>query len=273
MEFTRQIEILAIANFNLTELFKEKHKLITLDEIEQVYSRNVLGMSVDAKTKKGLKKGFLTGIMYFAPAKLSGIEVCPSRSLGCTSACLFTAGRGRFYSITRQRVIKTLAFHFNQQRFIEVIKKSIRSLLVKAKNKGLIPVVRLNGTSDILWERNTDILQTFPNVQFYDYTKVAGRFNFPIPSNYHLTFSMSENNELMAASVLKKGFNVAIVFRTTEYPTDIVGYEVINGDTTDLRFLDKKGCIVALKAKGKAKKDVSGFVKDFTPSCGVQNAA
>ncbi len=253
--------ILNKANDNLTALFKSKHRPIEASEIEAVYSRNVLGISVDAKTKKGLNRGYLTGIMYFAPSKLSGIDVCPMASDGCIAACLFTAGRGAFYSITRQRVIKTLAYHFDKPRFVATIKKSIKSLLVKAKNKGLTPVVRLNGTSDILWERNTDIIQSFPDVQFYDYTKIARRFDFGIPANYHLTFSLSETNEHEARSVLKAGGNVAAVFRK-ELPGSMWGHMVISGDNTDLRFLDGEGTLVGLKAKGRAKRDATGFVRD-----------
>lgn len=256
--------LLVRANGNLKNLFGKhpKYKAITLKEVEAVYARNVLGITADAKTSKGNKRGYLTGILYFAPANLSGIEVCPARSLGCTGSCLFTAGRGKFYSTTRARVIKTLAYHFDKQRFVVSIKESIRQLLVKAKNKDMTPVVRLNGTSDILWERNTDIMQSYPDVQFYDYTKVVQRFNFKLPANYHLTFSAAESNDADVLKVLELGVSVATVFRTKDFPSQYWGHAVVNGDDTDLRFLDPKGVVVALFAKGKAKKDVSGFVKD-----------
>jgi hypothetical protein len=255
-------DLLSKANANLRAMHPEKHKDIELDEIEKVYHRSILGFSVDAKTKKGLTKGYLTGILYLAPASLSGINICPKSSAGCRSACLFSAGRGRFYSITRARTVKTLAYHLDKPRFYAAIKKSIKSLIVKAKNKGLTPVVRLNGTSDILWELNTDIIQSFPDTQFYDYTKVAKRFSFSIPANYHLTFSLSEKNLKDAMQVLNQGHNVAAVFRK-ELPLEYLGYQVSNGDETDLRFLDKKGGVIGFKAKGKAKKDTSGFVIDF----------
>lgn len=265
MHIDDKARILAIANDNLTKLYPGKHIPITFDTIEKVYSRNVLGINADTKTRKGLSKGFLTGILYLAPANLSGINVCPMASLGCRSACLFSAGRGRFYSVTVARVTKTLAYHFDKPRFIQTVKKSIKSLVTKANNKGFTPVVRLNGTSDILWERNTDIIQSFPGVQFYDYTKIVQRFNFDMPKNYHLTFSLSESNDKDAAKALALGVNVAAVFRDTLPGTLTLGgsaYAVINGDTTDLRFLDAAGVIVGLKAKGKAKSDLSGFVRD-----------
>jgi hypothetical protein len=264
-----QAMILKRANDNLRDMFpKFKVKPIKASEIEAVYKRNVLGIDADAKTRKGETRGFMTGIMYLAPAKLSGIEMCPMRSAGCTAACLFTAGRGAFMSITRARVVKTLAYHFDKPRFYETVKKSIRSLLVKAKNANRIPVVRLNGTSDILWERTTDIIQSFPDVQFYDYTKIAKRFLFDIPTNYHLTFSLAEGNDADARLALSKGASVAAVFRKDIPVTfDLAGqtFPCVNGDETDLRFLDQSGVIVGLKAKGNAKKDSSGFVRDILP--------
>jgi hypothetical protein len=261
----RKSEILQAANANLKAMFKHmpgKYKAIKLSEIKVVYDRNVLGINADAKTKKGLKFEYLTGIVYLAPSKLSGIDMCPMASDGCASACLFTAGRGALYSITRARIVKTLAYHFDKPRFINTVKKSIQSLIIEAKNKGLTPIVRLNGTSDILWEHNTDIIQSFPDCQFYDYTKINQRFKLGIPSNYHLTFSVSETNEIRARQVLAHGGNVAMVFRK-EIPTTLWGYTVVNGDETDLRFNDPKNVIVALKAKGKAKKDTTGFVREL----------
>ncbi|CAK9249689.1 unnamed protein product [Sphagnum jensenii] len=259
--------LLTKVNNDLALQFPAKHITITLDDIERVYFRNVLGIQADAKTSKGLGAGYLTGILYLAPASLSGINVCPKSSAGCRAACLFSAGRGRFYSTNRARIVKTLAYHFDTPRFISTIKKSIKSLLVKAKNKGLTPVVRLNGTSDILWERNSDIIQEFSGVQFYDYTKIVKRLNFSIPANYHLTVSLSESNEVDARFALTKGYNVAVVFRDARYPDSFLGASVVNGDSTDLRFLDVQGSgqgvIVALKAKGKAKRDDSGFVRDI----------
>lgn len=263
MDTQRKADMINKVNADLKASYGKKHKKITQKDIEAVYKRNVLGIQADAKTSKGLGRGYLTGIMYFAPASLSGVNVCPKSSAGCRAACLFSAGRGRFYSINRARLVKTLAYLFDTPRFIQTVKKSIRQLEAKAKKLDLIPVVRLNGTSDILWERNTDILQEFSHIQFYDYTKIAKRFLFEIPANYHLTFSLSEVNDADAALVLSRGGNVAAVFKTANFPTEFMGYRVVSGDETDLRFLDQRGVIVALKAKGKAKQDTSGFVRDI----------
>ena len=109
------------------------------------------------------------------------------------------------------------------------------------------------------------ILQEFPTVQFYDYTKVFKRMEMyckgQMPSNYHLTYSLNEDNKDLAFEVLKMKGNISMVFRKY-LPTEYEGYQVVNGDESDLRFLDKKNCIVGLIAKGDAKKDSSGFVLD-----------
>jgi len=256
-------EVLKRANANLKKMFPDYNQPITRGDIEAVYQRaDVLSVEADTKTVKGTKLGYLTGIMYFAPANISGIEVCPGRTFGCTASCLFTAGRGCYQKVTRARIIKTLAYHFDKPRFTLTIKESIRKLTVTAKNKRKKPVVRLNGTSDILWERNTDIMQSFPEVQFYDYTKIHQRFQFQLPANYHLTYSLAEANDAQAREVLAKGGNVAAVFRDKALPNTWLGYQVAPGDKSDLRFLDPKGVIVGLYAKGKARKDTSGFVKN-----------
>lgn len=269
MENFRKLELLANANKELYTQYGSKHIDIAMQDIDKVYTRNILSINADAKTAKGNGQGYLTGILYLAPAKQSGIEVCPGRSLGCTKACLFSAGRGRFYSVNRARVVKTLALHFDKSKFIETIIKSIRTLETKAKNKNMIPVVRLNGTSDIMVE-HWNIIQKFSHIQFYDYTKIASRLSSEkrqLLVNYHLTFSLSENNSDAALKVLQTGGNVAVVFSDGNYPKTFLGATVINGDTTDLRFLDDAelvgayGYVVALKAKGQAKKDISGFVQ------------
>ena len=130
----------------------------------------------------------------------------------------------------------------------------------------LVPCVRLNGTSDLPWERiavndnGQTILALFPDVQFYDYTKVPNRRN--LPANYHLTFSLAESNLSDATSELANGRSVAVVFRHKALPESYLGHKVVNGDETDLRFLDASAVIVGLYAKGRAKRDTSGFVKE-----------
>ena len=242
------------ANANLKSMFPDKHIPITLNKIEPVYSRQLLSVNADAKTKKGVKLGYLTGILYLAPANISGVNLCPGASLGCRAACLFTAGRGAFYSVTRQRVIKTLAYHMDKPRFIASLSNSIRLVVNKANKLGMLPAIRLNGTSDIMWEHVAPQLFTeFSSIQFYDYTKIYGRMNSVLPFNYDLTFSQHETNAKLAGRVTKDGGRIAVVFNK-------IPKQAIDGDTHDLRFLDRKGVVIGLKAKGRARHDKTGFV-------------
>lgn len=231
-------------------------------------SYKLLNIDSNAKTVKGQKKGYATGILYLAPADVSGYEVCPGSSSGCREACLNTAGRGKMSRVQEARVRKTKFFFENRALFLTELEADISRFIKWAKKKDFIPVVRLNGTSDIVWERISfvgedgktynNMMERFPEIQFYDYTKLAGRKN--LPKNYHLTFSLHEENENRASKAIQNGMNVAVVFRD-ELPKKYMKLNVINGDETDLRFLDKKKKIVGLKAKGKAKKDTKGFVK------------
>ena len=221
------------------------------------------------KLLKGQKKGYLSFVLHLAPADLSGKEVCPKRTAGCTAACLNTAGRGGIMKkgettniIQQARLRRTKEFFADRQAFLNQLTVDIIKAKTSAEKKGLIPVFRLNGTSDIAWEKyevanGKNIFQMFPDVQFYDYTKVNNRKVSHI-NNYHLTFSKADGNDMDVRIALQAGMNVAAVFR--DVPETYLGRTVINGDETDLRFLDEKGVIVGLKAKGKAKKDITGFV-------------
>jgi hypothetical protein len=216
----------------------------------------------DYKTVKGQSKGYLTGILYLA----SGKKVCPNATKGCLAACLVTSGKGIFNSVKQARKAKTDLFMSDLESFMSSLIKDINKLSRKANKKGLIPVVRLNGTSDISWEnvknsQGKTIFDLFPDIQFYDYTPSLKRVVENKVKNYYLLHSTKETmtSEHEGLFALKRGYNTAIVF---DYiPENYRGYKVINGDETDLRFLDDKGVIVGLTAKGKAKKDSSGFVK------------
>ena len=215
----------------------------------------------NAKTVKGEKLNVLTGILYLAPAKVSGYEVCPKRSVGCTLACLYTAGMGIFSNVQKARIKKTKMFFENREEFLTLLRKDIVALEKKALKLGMKPAVRLNGTSDINWVR-FNIMEEFPNVNFYDYTKVVKQLNKNI-FNYNITFSRNEANDVDCLKALNNGYNVAVVFSTKkgeDLPVTWNNYSVIDGDETDVRFLDNLGCIIGLRAKGKAKEDSSGFV-------------
>jgi hypothetical protein len=214
----------------------------------------------NTKTVKGEAMGYQTYIMHLAPSTLSGYNTCPMASTGCAAACLNTAGRGRFTATQEARIRKTKWFFEDRETFMAQLVKDITAAIRKAVREGFVPVFRLNGTSDIRWEtvpvggfRN--IMEMFPTVAYYDYTKLQNRRD--LPSNYHLTFSRSEENYAAVDMMMSQGYNTAIVF--DNLPEIYNGYKVIDGTETDLRFLDEKGVVVGLLAKGKAKKDVSGF--------------
>jgi len=224
----------------------------------------LLGIA-NTKTMKGEKLGYRTYIMHLAPSTLSGYQVCPMASPGCASACLNLSGMGVFSNVQKARIAKTKRFFEDRGAFMDQLVKEVQAAIRSSAKAGLTPVFRLNGTSDIRWETvavfldgfwYTNIMEAFPSVQFYDYTKIPNRRD--IPSNYHLTFSRSEVNELEALQVLSAGvMNVAVVFDTL--PAKWAGVKVVDGTETDLRFLDDRAVVVGLKANGKAKKDQTGF--------------
>ena len=241
----------------------------------------LLSIAADAKTIKGEKKGYLTGVMYLAPYTLSGFQVCPNASDGCKAACLYTAGRGIYSNTQNARIARTKRFFADKTAFMAQLVSEVEGLIRKAGREKLIPVVRLNGTSDLPWEkikceRNgveyASIMEAFPNVTFYDYSKILGRTKALALPNYHLTFSLAEDNDKRAVEALKQGYNVAAVLRVGRNeakPATWGGYPVYDGDETDLRFLDPTGHIIALFPKGKGRKDTSGFVREVNSGFNV----
>jgi hypothetical protein len=252
--------------------------------------KNLFSIGADAKTIKGQKLGFLTGILYMAPATISGFQVCPFAKLAvCEAACLYRAGLGGVYtSVQNARIAKARAYFENRVEFMRDIAYSIAYLINKAVIIGAIPLVRLNGTSDIRYENtpiNIDaktakgikklcgfvvaigdydnIMAVFPDIQFYDYTKDCNRRD--IPANYDLTFSYSGvvSFQRYVNIAMQNGMRIAAVFRTREsIPARFLGLECIDGDDSDVRHIEPRGVIVALYAKGPAKKDNTGFVVD-----------
>lgn len=225
------------------------------------------------KTIKGEKLGFMTYILYLSPFKANSqrINVCAYASKGCAESCLVGSGFGGMYtSVMQGRVKRTEFFLSDRIGFLNQIKDDIEKAVKKHKDKAII-TIRLNGTSDLSYENfrvfdGKNIFELFPNIQFYDYTKNWTRFNKPLPANYHLTFSRSETNHDKAMELLNKGINVAIVF--DKLPKTYEGFEVINADENDLRFLDKKGVICGLKykrmtGKGGAEKNKAAFESGF----------
>jgi len=228
----------------------------------------LLGVANNAKTIKGDGSEYLTAIMYLAPAdKVDGVNLCPMAVLaGCKAGCLDSAGRGAFNNVQAARIRKTIFWRDYRDLFLDQLRQDIKAFIKYCKKKDVQPCIRLNGTSDIRWENYIDMQGEFPEAIFYDYTKDANRLSRPLPNNYHLTLSYSEASDKYKSMILgamgkHKHSNMAVVFRHKDtMPKTFKGFKVIDGDKDDLRFLDPKGVVVGLYAKGKAKQDASGFV-------------
>jgi hypothetical protein len=239
------------------------------------FPEKLLGIDTNAKTIKGEKYGIKTAILYLMPSDLSGIMLCAMAKIaGCEGPCLFTAGRGAMSNVMLSRLRKTLYFNQFRDQFMAQISREISLEKAKAKRQGYKLIVRLNGTSDIRFENielplinGPTIFDLHSDIQFYDYTKLANRKN--VPANYDLTFSYSGVPAYApyVAKAVAKGERIAVVFRNRATVETMLangetflGLPVVDGDDTDIRHLDPKGAIVALYAKGKARKDTSGFV-------------
>lgn len=223
------------------------------------------------KTIKGEKLGYKTYILYMSPftANSKGINVCSHASKGCAESCLVGSGFGGMYTNVMQgRKNKTEYFLSSRIEFLTQVKNEIEKIIKKNEDKAIV-TIRLNGTSDIPFEKfkifeGKNIFEVYPQIQFYDYTKNYLRFDKELPANYHLTFSRSETNHAKALELLARGFNAAMVFDTL--PKTFEGYEVINGDESDLRFTDAKNVIVGLKYKkmtGKGADNSKAFESGF----------
>ena len=254
----------------------------------------LLNVDSSPKTVKGVRHGFSTAILYLAPWTASGKSVCPVAALaGCGESCLNVSGRGAIApggavistpagelpdnAIQRARLTRTALYHSSRDEFMAQLVAEVEAFVRRAERLQLTPAIRLNGTSDIAYERRhpvtrngidyPSIMAAFPTVQCYDYTKRAHRFAHELPPNYHLTLSYSEANPAYAARCIaahERGAALAVVVRDAKRKSEalagIARGPIVDGDAHDLRFLDGAGTCVALKAKGKAKRDTSGFV-------------
>lgn len=234
----------------------------------------LLSIDTNAKTSKNTQYGYLTGIQYLSPYKTSGVNLCAMAELaGCHEPCLYYSGHGQFESVQNARLNRTKLFLNDKTAYFNQLTKEIKSLVNKANSRGLKPLVRLNGTSDIRYENlgftyaNTyyrNIFEFFPNVQFMDYTKIPNRDD--LPSNYDLTFSYSgaplfkKYNE----RAIKRGLRIAAVFDKVEsIPIKFHGRKVLSGDDNDLTFTKPKNSILALYAKGFKKEIQAGINSQF----------
>jgi hypothetical protein len=216
-----------------------------------------------------LSDEWFSRIVYLAPDDLADGKrtLCPfAKKAGCSEACLNTAGHGKFSNVQQARIRKSLLFLNDQQEFMRQLVEDANKFLKECARLGKKPALRLNGTSDIQWEHikvdgHENIFAMFPQIQFYDYTKIPTRKVEHIP-NYHLTWSYSEADSKYAALIKNVSNNIAVVFREA-LPEVFKGFKVIDGDKHDMRFLDETQVVVGLVEKGEAKKDTSGFVIDL----------
>ena len=229
-------------------------------------------LSKGSTNTKTAKNNIETYILYLSPEKQNskGVNLCPKASKGCAAACLYTAGRGKFSNVKKSRINKSEYYISDKKIFINQLSKELVKIAAKSIKQNKKIAIRLNGTSDqdfisiIKKYNNLDLLndKQFKNLVFYDYTAILGKIKKYINTNYKLTLSRKEDNESDILQALKLGGNVAAVFRD-ELPTTYKGFNVVNGDESDLVMLEAKNCILGLKAKGDAKKDKSGFVIDI----------
>ena len=223
----------------------------------------LLNYNSQHKMHKGLKFGWRTAVLHLAPSKLSSRNVCPSASPECIKACLNTAGRGQMNNVQQARLRKTEFFHKNRSGFLWQLSQEIQLLKGRAKKAGHKFAIRLNGTSDLSWERfrhidGQTLMQVHPDVQFYDYTKVYNRLTRDI-KNYYMIFSYSGTNKLYCMEALHRGYNVAVVFGQ-KLPVRFWRHKVFDGDNHDLRFNDPGHRIIGLRAKGRARSEQNAFV-------------
>ena len=256
------------------------------------FSKVLSYVGANPKLAKNSKLKVLSVPLHLAPYNLSGFQVCAKASAGCSAACLHFGGAPAARKIKDQvRIARTQAFFKDRSAFLALLTFEIMSLQHKAKKLHMKPAVRLNATSDLAWEnlsivvngKTVGMIGYFRGIQFYDYTAIRKRMDAflagRLPRNYHLTFSRKEDNHDDCLAVLRAGGNVTAVFtkpalvqalengvQTSGGSLVVAGgpqscdWMVVDGDIHDYRPVDPSNVIVGLKAKGLARKDVSGFV-------------
>lgn len=225
-------------------------------------------LSTSSKIEKSQSVGVLTRVLYLTPGVF-----CPLATDGCRRACLgHTSGRMQFHTHAQARDTRTALFLENQDLFMKKLRAELTLLEADALQDGFTPAVRLNGSSDLAWERlYPELFAEFSTMQFYDYTKLYARvlafLDCTFPANYHLTFSVDAHTTSKAIDLVRRGGTVAAVYWPS-IPESWWDCPVIDGDKHDARFLDPTGVVVALRAKGLARVDLSGFTIRLCPRCG-----
>jgi hypothetical protein len=242
----------------------ERKLLIECFKYRKGYKLLSTGNSNLKQAKLAKEFGYLVFNLSLAHASTSGFNVCPFSTKACEKFCVGENGNARFPTVPKARILKTRFLKLARPQFLDLLIGDIYRADNEARCKNLKPVIRLNTFSDIMWERYLN-LGDWPNIRFYDYSKIYWRLG-ETPSNYHLTFSLSESNRAEANLALARRFNVAVVFKTPDLPKTWHRRTVINGDEHDFTFHHKPGHkfgrVIGLKAKGKtAREDTTGFVQ------------
>lgn len=248
---------------------EQKNSILTPAQIKKSQGISYLGGCNSPKLVKSLERNVMTYGVYLAPGNLSGYQVCPN-SDNCCKYCLNGSGRNKIELLTytgggpiqKSRIKKTKLFFEDRPAFMQLLVHEINQARKKAEKAGMTLAVRLNCTSDINPEEfkldDKNILQLYPDIQFYDYTKVFSHVTLLDKySNYDLTFSFSGENWTDCEQVLKKGYRVAVVFEDT-LPKAFKDYPVIDANGYDARFLDTGEIICGLTYKRVANDYVNG---------------
>ena len=223
--------------------------------------------SASAKTIKSEESGDadLALVLYFKAGAF-----CPFMSQGCYAACLGEhAGRMVMQGCQRAQVNRSLYWLLDRQAFIADLSADAAKRIASRQRKlgrRIRVTIRLNGTSDLqgLAKVRTAIREACADIDadlaFYEYTK-----NWDTKAlDHHVTLSRSElTTDSQIVEAVSQGRSVAVVFSTKRkqpLPTTYLGLPVIDGDISDDRTRDPKGCIVGLRAKGRMSKDKTGMV-------------
>ena len=215
------------------------------------------------KTIKGEKYGHATFIFYGAPNTISGYNTCANSSEGCRANCIYYSGYGAMKNVQNARIRKTKMYFEERRDFISLVNIDIKSAIKFSERNNMEPAFRLDGTTDIGLAKH--FVGLYPNVQFYDYTKIMKRVKLAEKyDNWHVTYSLSEDTTRSTIKILLAGrTNIAIPFKRvpdTGSPYRLWGRKLVDGYSTDLRFLDGDNRIVCLKAGGRGRKSNSEFI-------------
>jgi len=290
-QMLRDSRIELMTQHNITQLFGANSKLEKTNIGEH-------GLTFNGKMVMS------TGLGFASAQKINDEQIattCPKSAI-CEDLCLGeTSGQNLLYGGEGQyragprlsQYLKTEALVVNPEAFTISLIKQISAFQRTANQLGFQPAIRLNVTSDFKPSMFEAVIKMFPNVMFYDYTKLETQ---PIAPNHHLTYSSTgasqvvngeivynkeSNWDRMVNKFLMNGKNVAMAFTSRDaMPKFVIDektgqrFEVWNGDEYDARFLDPapkdgKGYIIGLTNKDNttkpedAAKEHKGFFLDY----------